>query len=139
MKTHYIKNKVSYIIDDVNTNLRPKNVAIFDQNRYNCFGSCIFPQTTKRRHGAKRAVQGQGSLLKEKIRTRRLLDGGSDNSCLVEVTGLEPAASCSQSKRATVAPHLEILRFSCCDPADCGSDKKNAAKTQSPNKRVAKN
>ena len=31
MKTHYIKNKVSYIIDDVNTNLRPQNVAIFDQ------------------------------------------------------------------------------------------------------------
>ena len=31
---------------------------------------CIFPQTTKRRHGPKRAVQGQGSLLKEKIRTR---------------------------------------------------------------------
>ena len=28
---------------------------------------------------------------------------------LVEVTGLEPAASCSQSKRATIAPHLVIL------------------------------
>ena len=26
---------------------------------------------------------------------------------MVEVTGFEPAASCSQSKRATIAPHLD--------------------------------
>ena len=51
--------------------------------------------------------------MKEKIRTRRLLDGGSDYSCLVEVTGLEPAASCSQSRRPTnwATPRNKIVNL----------------------------
>ena len=44
----------------------------------------------------------------QKTKGKRMLPLGF----LVEVTGLEPAASCSQSKRATIAPHLVMLLYS---------------------------
>ena len=49
--------------------------------------------------------------MKEKIRTRRLLDGGSDYSCLVGVTGFEPAASTSQMSRATNCATPRYIKF----------------------------
>lgn len=48
---------------------------------------------------------------KQKIRTHRLWRWSSDYSCLVEVTGLEPAASCSQSRRATNCATPRYLLF----------------------------
>ena len=52
--------------------------------------------------------------MKEKIRTHRLLDGGSDYSCLVEATGFEPAASASRTQRSTKLSHasISIILFS---------------------------